>query len=97
MNIVCSQYSLVPYSYFLDEMIPYELNDVCGMVEYKNREAWEMLRAHACISIAPHCKKLDIKEVLPFPWDEKEEKDTSISNEDIKHLRELSEKISKEL
>ena len=51
--------------------------------------------------MAPHCKKLDMKKILPFKWDEddnntsEEEKVTSISNEDIEKLKLESEKYEK--
>lgn len=72
----------------------WDLNDlVCG-ISYKGRQDWERTRTAAYLTMAPHCKKLDIKKVLPFSWDkESEVKDTSISKNDIERLKILSKQF----
>lgn len=77
----------------MDEMPISDLNDLIIGIKYKNRQQWEMVRINSYLTMAPHCKKLDIKKVLPFSWDRTETKDTSISNEDVKKLQDLSKKF----
>ena len=79
----------------------YEVNDLIEGIDYVDRVSWEQTRVLGYLSMAPHCKKLDMKKILPFKWDEddnntsQEEKVTSISNEDIEKLKLESEKYEK--
>ena len=79
----------------------YEVNDLMEGIDYVDRVSWEQTRVLGYLSMAPHCKKLDMKKILPFKWDEddndtsQEEKVTSISNEDIEKLKLESEKYEK--
>ena len=79
----------------------YEVNDLMEGIDYVDRVSWEQTRVLGYLSMAPHCKKLDMKKILPFKWDEddnntsEEEKVTSISNEDIEKLKIESEKYEK--
>lgn len=84
----------MPVQYFLDEMPLWDLNDlVCG-ISYKGRQDWERTRTAAYLTMAPHCKRLDIKKVLPFTWDKETSiEDTTISNGDIERLKKLSKQF----
>lgn len=79
----------------------YEVNDLMEGIDYVDRVSWEQTRVLGYLSMAPHCKKLDMKKILPFKWDEnddntsQEEKVTTISNEDIEKLKLESEKYEK--
>ena len=100
-NILVFQYKLISYEYFNDQMSFYEVNDLMEGIDYVDRVSWEQTRVLGYLSMAPHCKKLDMKKILPFKWDEnddntsQEEKVTSISNEDIEKLKLESEKYEK--
>ena len=100
-NILVFQYKLISYEYFNDQMSFYEVNDLMEGIDYADRVSWEQTRVLGYLSMAPHCKKLDMKKILPFKWDEddnntsQEEKVTSISNEDIEKLKLESEKYEK--
>lgn len=99
-NILVFQYKLISYEYFNDQMSFYEVNDLMEGIDYVDRVSWEQTRVLGYLSMAPHCKKLDMKKILPFKWDEddntsEEEKVTSISNEDIEKLKLESEKYEK--
>ena len=100
-NILVFQYKLISYEYFNDQMSFYEVNDLMEGIDYVDRVSWEQTRVLGYLSMAPHCKKLDMKKILPFKWDEddnntsQEEKVTSISNEDIENLKLESEKYEK--
>lgn len=87
---------MVPVQYFLDEMPLWDLNDILMGISYKGRQDWERIRTLGYITIAPHCKKLDIKKMLPFPWDKDvEQEDTSISDNEIERLKILSKQFEK--
>ena len=77
----------------------YEVNDLMEGIDYVDRVSWEQTRLLGYLSMAPHCKKLDIKKILPFRWDEddtsEDEKVTTISNEEIEKLKKESEKYEK--
>lgn len=79
----------------------YEVNDLMEGIDYVDRVSWEQTRLLGYLSMAPHCKKLDIKKILPFRWDEDDndtsqsEKVTTISNEEIEKLKKESEKYEK--
>lgn len=79
----------------------YEINDLMEGIDYVDRVSWEQTRLLGYLSMAPHCKKLDIKKILPFRWDEngndtsQSEKVTTISNEEIEKLKKESEKYEK--
>jgi hypothetical protein len=93
---VCFEYGIVPVQYFLDEMPLWDLNDILYGISYKGRQEWERIRTLGYITIAPHCKKLDIKKMLPFPWDKDTEvEDTSISDKDIARLKTLAKQFEK--
>jgi hypothetical protein len=93
---VCFEYGIVPVQYFLDEMPLWDLNDILYGISYKGRQEWERIRTLGYITIAPHCKKLDIKKMLPFPWDKDAEvEDTSISDKDIARLKTLAKQFEK--
>lgn len=63
-------------------------------ISYKGRQDWERIRTLGYITIAPHCKKLDIKKMLPFPWDKDvEQEDTAISDNEIERLKILSKQF----
>ena len=92
--MICFEYELVSVQYFLDEMPLWDLNDLIYGISYKGRQDWERTRIAAYLTMAPHCKKLDIKKVLTFSWDkESEVEDTSISKNDIERLKILSKKF----
>lgn len=85
---------MVPVQYFLDEMPLWDLNDIILGISYKGRQDWERIRTLGYITIAPHCKKIDIKKMLPFHWDKDvEQEDTSISNKEIERLKILSKQF----
>lgn len=69
----------------------WDLNDMIIGLTYKGRQEWERTRTAAYLCMAPHCKKLDIKKVLPFHWDKDTlAEDTYISNEDVDRMRKMS-------
>lgn len=92
--VICFEHKLVSVQYFLDEMPLWDLNDLIIGISYSGRQEWERTRTAAYITVAPHCKKLDKNKMLPFPWDSNdEEHDTTISNDDIERLKNISKQF----
>lgn len=58
----------------------------------RNRESWEQTRLLGyIIAQGNSTKSLKQTDILRFPWDEENEvKDTGVSDEDVKRLRELA-------
>lgn len=77
----------------MDEMQDYEVNDILECLPYLERNDWERTRflAYANCQINTK-KKLKPNDILSFPW-EKENKETEISNDDIKRLRKKAAEI----
>lgn len=66
----------------------------------RSREAWEQTRMLGyIIAQANSTKKLKQTDILRFPWDDEdtEVKDTSVSDEEMKRLRELAKKMEQEI
>lgn len=66
----------------------------------RSREAWEQTRILGyIIAQANSTKKLKQTDIIRFPWDSEdiEIKDTSVSDEDMKRLREMAKQIEKTL
>lgn len=54
----------------------------------RTRESWEQTRLLGyIIAQSNSTKTLKQTDILRFPWDEEEKKDTSVTNEDMKRLR----------
>lgn len=68
----------------------YELEPLISNLHKKDRNSWEQARMIAyVIAQCNSTKKLKPTDIMQFTWDEESPtNDTSISNEDIKRLRE---------
>lgn len=80
---------LVDYKYFLDEMEEWEVYNFYDNLKYCNRAEWEMTRLLMYVTTQVNSKKrIDIKDILSFPWDEGyEEHNTEITDEEKNTLR----------
>lgn len=80
-------------------MNPYEVSDLMNGIDYCDRVSWEQSRLIGYFSAAPHVKKLEMRKMLPLPWDESEdmneEKNTSITNEEIERLKKDAKRFEK--
>lgn len=78
--------------YVLDKMQMYEITTLFDNMT--NRDDWEQARLIAYVVAQVNSKKkLKPKDIMEFPWEKhRTNGDTSISNDDIKRLRELSKK-----
>jgi len=78
----------------MDKMQVCELAPLLKNIFKKNRESWEQTRMIAYITAQANCtKQLKPTDILKFDWDNIDEKETSISKEDIMRLKEKSKQF----
>lgn len=74
-------------SYVLDEMKWYEINGLMKYEYYKEKEDWEQARLIAYVIAQVNSKKkLKIEDVIPFYWENNQEKIAS-SKEEFERLK----------
>ena len=78
-------------------MEEWEVYNFYDSLKYCNRSEWEQTRLIMYILAQVNSKKkLEITEILSFPWDENyEEKNIEITNEDRDRLREKAKAFEK--
>ena len=82
--------------YFLDRMQWYEVDACLSGLENKNKAGWEQTRFLSYVTAQVNStKKLKLTDILSFTWDKPEEKETSITNEDIQRLKDKANKTLK--
>ena len=80
--------------YFLDKMQWYEVDSCLNGLENKNKISWEQTRFISYIMAQCNStKKLKPSDILSFKWDD--EQDTSITDEDIRRLKDKANKTIK--
>lgn len=73
----------------------YELEALISCLYQKNRESWEQTRLLAYILAQVNStKKLKPSDILSFVWDNENKGNTSISNEDVKRLKEKAKQYT---
>lgn len=84
--------------YFLDKMDFIEAESFLDGLNRRNRESWEQTRLLGyIIAQSNSTKTLKQTDILRFPWDEEEKKDTSVTNEDMKRLRAKAKALESQL
>lgn len=80
-------------------MQEWEIYEFYSMLQYADTAQWEQTRWLMYVVAQVNSRKqLKLTDILKFPWEEASIiKDTSISNEDIKRLKEKAEQIRKDL
>ena len=75
--------------YFMSDLQDFEVELLYENLKYADRPSWEQTRLLAFILAQVNSKKkLEITEILSFPWEENyEEKNIEMSNEDRDKLR----------
>lgn len=64
----------------------------------RNREAWEQTRLLGfIIAQSNSTKTLKQTDILWFPWDEEEKKDTSVTDDEMKRLRAKAKEYESQL
>jgi hypothetical protein len=72
--------------------------EVESFLDGLNRESWEQTRLLGyIIAQSNSTKTLKQTDILRFPWDEEEKKDTSVTNEDMKRLRAKAKALESQL
>lgn len=77
----------------------YELDTLISNIHKKSKESWEQARMIAyVIAQSNSSKKLKPSDIMRFAWDDEPTKkgDTSISNDDIKRLKEKAKQYIKD-
>lgn len=86
--------------YFMYKMTFREIEAFLTGFYRRHSEAWEQTRIIGyIIAQANSTKKLELTDILRFPWDSEntEIKDTSVSDEDMKRLREMAKQMEQTL
>lgn len=83
----------LPPKYVLDEMKMYEVRALMDYEYYSRNDTWEQARLIAYMVAQVNSKRrLKFSDITQFYWEDKEEeKDTSISREEIERLRKKAE------
>ena len=85
----------LPPTYILDEMHFYEAKSLIKNKHFKTKDIWEMTRFLAYITAQVQCtKKIEMKDILKFPWEEEENKHI-ITKEEIEALQKKAEEYLK--
>lgn len=86
-----------PPQYVLDQMQMYEAQVAMKYGYYAYKDIWEAGRLNAYMTAQVNStRRLDMTEMLPFPWEEKEEeKSDNITKEDIERLKKQAEEYIK--
>lgn len=73
----------------------YEAKSLIKNKHFKTKDVWEMTRFLAYITAQVQCsKKIEIKDILKFPW-EQEEKKHAMTKEEIEALQRKAEEYLK--
>lgn len=84
--------------YFLDKMDFIEVESFIDGLNRRNREAWEQTRLLAfIIAQSNSTRTLKQTDILRFPWDEEEKKDTSVTDEEMQRLRAKAKEVESQL
>lgn len=67
----------------------YEIEPLISNIHKKNKESWEQARLISYVMVQCNSsKKLKPTDIIKFCWDEEDSTSTSISNDDIRRLKE---------
>ena len=82
----------------MDSLESWEVYDLYSSLQYADSSQWEQTRWLMYVIAQVNSKKhLQLTDVLKFPWDISSPAKTTISDDDIKRLKEKAQKIGKEL
>lgn len=103
LQLICVQYGIVSFDYFLDKMKPYELVIICDSLHLRTKDSWEQSRMIAYIIAQVNSKKhLKPTDIITFGW-EKQNKDTkknsAITVDEVEQIKKVAlerEKLLKE-
>ena len=82
----------------MDDLQSWEVYDLYNSLQYADSAQWEQTRWLMYVMAQINSKKhLNLTDILKFPWDDADTKKTTISDDDIKRLRERARQLEKEL
>ena len=82
----------------MDDLQSWEVYDLYNSLQYADSAQWEQTRWLMYVMAQINSKKhLNLTDILKFPWDDADTKKTTISDDDIKRLRERARMIQKDL
>ena len=83
--------------YFMDELQDWEVYDIYNMLQYADSASWEQTRwLMYVIAQVNSRKQLKVTDILHFSWDQTQ-KNTTITDDEIKRLKEKADIIGKKL
>lgn len=100
LRLVVIEYKICSIEYFFDRMKMYELEEILEILEYSYKQEWEQTRFNSFITAQMNStKKIKPQDIIKFSWenDSEDNKDKTISDDDIKRLKEKSELMKKYL
>ena len=75
-----------------------EVESFLGGLNRRYRESWEQTRLLGdMMAQANSTKTLKQTDILRFPWDEEEKKDTSVTDEEMQRLRAKAKEVESQL
>ena len=82
----------------MDDLQSWEVYDLYNSLQYADSPQWEQTRWLMYVVAQVNSKKhLQLTDVLKFPWDGTDTAKTTISEDDIKRLREKARMMEKDL
>lgn len=95
------EYKLTPIDYFMDELEEWEVADLYNVMQFTDRNQWEIGRLVGYFTCLPYMKhKIPIGEFLELPFDENAnntEHNYEISNDEIEKLKKMSKGIEEKM
>lgn len=83
----------------MDKMEEWEIRPICSGLQYTDRNSWEQTRLRIYSLACMFSKQQrDVSDIMKFPWEKEEiEKNTEISNNDIKRLKERAAEMARSM
>ena len=82
----------------MDQLQDWEVYDFYNMLQYADVTSWEQTRwLMYVIAQVNSRKQLKVTDILNFSWDDSKQKNTTITDNDIKRLKEQAEMIGKKI
>lgn len=82
----------------MDQLQDWEVYDFYNMLQYADANSWEQTRwLMYVIAQVNSRKQLKVTDILNFSWDDSKQKNTTITDNDIKRLKEQAEMIGKKI
>lgn len=96
MSLLCLEYKIVPYPYFMDDMKFYELSPILKNLNVSVKNDWEIARQISyIIAQTQSTKKIKPSDIMQFPWDEGYK--NRPKKKDVKITKEMRERMIREM